>query len=361
MILGYIGLMLMQTGEVDHAFIYHAMENLSRVNVAGSFNGWNKDADPLRVSADGVTWTKHIKLKPGSYTYKFVLNGDTWITDPKAARNVDDGNGNTNSQLIIGGAGDSKPALIGDGIITASALLHLSEIPYLNYDRGKLTLALRTRTTDIKSVQVAVDGVGTFKMSDVGGDGFYDMYSVQVPWDRKKDVNYRFLLDDGKGPYIFGPQGLKSLMGIPGGHQPWKASKQKPNHNLPADTFVVNAKTFKPFVVPDWVEHSVIYHIFPDRFANGDKRNDPANVVAWDGKPTYSNYFGGDIAGVEQHLDYLKGLGISTVFFNPVFKSPSNHRYETADYLKIDPIFGTNEEFFKLTHDLKGLRHCELA
>jgi len=189
----------------------------------------------------------------------------------------------------------------------------------------------------------------------------YDMYSVQVPWDRKKDVNYRFLLDDGKGPYIFGPQGLKSLMGIPGGHQPWKASKQKPNHNLPADTFVVNAKTFKPFVVPDWVEHSVIYHIFPDRFANGDKRNDPANVVAWDGKPTYSNYFGGDIAGVEQHLDYLKGLGISTVFFNPVFKSPSNHRYETADYLKIDPIFGTNEEFFKLTHDLKGLRHCELA
>ena len=111
-------------------------------------------------------------------------------------------------------------------------------------------------------------------------------------------------------------------------------------------------------VVPAWVERSVIYQIFPDRFANGDKGNDPKGVVTWDAKPTYSNRFGGDFAGVGMHLPYLKQLGIDAVYFNPIFLSPTNHRYETTDYYKVDPQLGTNSEFIGITKRMKqaGIR-----
>ena len=328
---------IQQSELIEHVFTYRSTTPLKQVNLAGSFNGWNKDANTMSVSADGLTWTVSLKLRPGAYTYKFVLNGSQWILDPSASRNVDDGNGNTNSQLLISPPDYVQPAKLGDGVITQSALKHLTEVPYFNFDRGKVRLSLQTRPQDVADVKVAVDGIGTFAMKDSGGDEFFERYTVQVPWDRKLDLRYRFLLNDGKGTQVFGPQGLSS---------------DKSNR------FFVKASTYKPFEVPEWVEHSVIYHIFPDRFANGDTANDPANVVPWGSKPTFSNYMGGDIAGVKQHLSYLKDLGVSAVFFNPIFKSPSNHRYETADYLQIDPIFGTNAEFQELTKEMKrdGMR-----
>ncbi len=296
----------------------------------------------MHPSADGLTWTENMSLAPGRYQYKFVLNGEKWITDPNALRNVDDGSGNMNSEVVLLPPDYAIPAKIGDGIIAASALYHPTQEPYLNYDRGALTLTLRTRPNDIKSVQLSVDGLEPIDMTDIGGDELYERYSASFRWDRRHDVRYRFVLDDGRGGMVFGPRGM--LPASPA--------------NRDTDSYTVKASTFHPFVVPAWAEHSVIYQIFPDRFADGDKSNDPPNVFAWDAKPTYDCFFGGDVAGVEQHLDYLKSLGISTVYFNPVFKSPANHRYETTDYLQIDPRFGTNAEFIKLTRDLKkaGIR-----
>ncbi len=323
-----------QSVAIDHEFVYHASQKLDKVNVAGSFNGWNKDADPMSRSADGMTWTKHFKLSPGAYTYKFILNGDQWITDP-SGKSVDDGNGNTNSQFIILPAGYEKPAMKSDGIITEKALQHLVEVPYFNWDRGILTLSIQARPNDVASIKVQVAGKGEFKAEDAGGDDLYERYTAKIPWNRKQDLRYKFILNDGAGPRYFGPKGLTTS---PSGNE-----------------FAVTAASYKPFEVPAWVEHSVIYHIFPDRFANGDKSNDPAGVLPWDAqKLTYSSYLGGDVAGVEQKRDYLRSLGVSAVFFNPIFKSPVYHRYETTDYHEVDPYFGTNAEFEKLTHDLKG-------
>ncbi|MER3496153.1 MAG: alpha-glycosidase, partial [Armatimonadota bacterium] len=118
--------------------------------------------------------------------------------------------------------------------------------------------------------------------------------------------------------------------------------------------FRISAKTYVPFVTPAWVERSVMYQIFPDRFENGDKRNDPKGVQPWNAEPTYSNRFGGDVAGVAKRLGYLKGLGIGNVYFNPVFASPSNHRYDTTDYKRVDPEFGTNDEFVSLVRQMKA-------
>lgn len=110
--------------------------------------------------------------------------------------------------------------------------------------------------------------------------------------------------------------------------------------------------------VPEWAKDAVWYQIFPERFANGDPANDPPNVEPWGNKPTTSNYFGGDLQGVIDHLDYLQRLGINAIYFNPVFESNSNHKYHTSDYMKIDHNFGDEKVFKKLLDEChkRGIR-----
>jgi glycosidase len=91
---------------------------------------------------------------------------------------------------------------------------------------------------------------------------------------------------------------------------------------------------------PDWAKNAVFYQIFPERFHNGNRANDPKGAVAWGSKPTYDNFMGGDLDGVLQKMPYLKELGVTAIYFNPLFKASSNHKYNTADYMQIDPSFG---------------------
>ncbi|MGA2623267.1 MAG: glycoside hydrolase family 13 protein [Bacteroidota bacterium] len=100
--------------------------------------------------------------------------------------------------------------------------------------------------------------------------------------------------------------------------------------------------------VPDWVKDAVFYQIFPERFANGDTTNDPPDVQPWGEKPTTTNYFGGDLKGIINYLDYLQRLGVNALYLNPIFESPSNHKYHTSDYMKIDHNFGDDKTFKKL-------------
>lgn len=102
--------------------------------------------------------------------------------------------------------------------------------------------------------------------------------------------------------------------------------------------------------VPDWVKDAVFYQIFPERFANGDPSNDPPGTEPWGGKPKPKNYFGGDLQGIIDHLDYISSLGVNTIYLNPIFQSNSNHKYHTDDYLKIDSAFG-NERIFSALVD----------
>ncbi len=97
--------------------------------------------------------------------------------------------------------------------------------------------------------------------------------------------------------------------------------------------------------VMDWVTDAVFYQIFPDRFENGDTKNDPPNVEQWGNVPKSNNFFGGDLQGIVNKLPYLKDLGINTMYLNPIFAASTNHKYNASDYLKIDSAFGTNELF----------------
>jgi len=112
------------------------------------------------------------------------------------------------------------------------------------------------------------------------------------------------------------------------------------------------------FVTPEAFHGRVGYQIFPDRFFNGNPANDPAGTVAWESKPTRDNFFGGDLKGIQDKIPYLASLGIQTLFLTPIFEAKSNHKYDTIDYFKIDPSFGTIEDFHRLVTALhaKGIK-----
>lgn len=126
----------------------------------------------------------------------------------------------------------------------------------------------------------------------------------------------------------------------------------------------------KEYRTPVWFKDCVMYQIFVDRFFNG---NDDGNIPVkngggkihknWNDQPEYlpdlrtgeylsNDFFGGNLQGIIKKLEYLKALGIDVIYLNPIFESPSNHKYDTSDYMKIDPMFGDNDSFRDL---------CELS
>lgn len=106
---------------------------------------------------------------------------------------------------------------------------------------------------------------------------------------------------------------------------------------------------------PNWVRDAVFYQIFPDRFYNGNPKINPENMTKWGEKPDSNSLMGGDIRGIIEKLDYLNDLGITAIYLTPIFSSDSNHKYDTSDYMEIDPAFGNKQDFRELiekAHDL---------
>ncbi|HZD03543.1 MAG TPA: glycoside hydrolase family 13 protein, partial [Longimicrobiales bacterium] len=114
----------------------------------------------------------------------------------------------------------------------------------------------------------------------------------------------------------------------------------------------------EPVRVPAWSQGALIYQIFPERFHNGDPSNDPEGVDEWGSPPDSRRLQGGDLVGVLQKLDYLEGLGVDCLYLNPVFASPSNHRYDAVDYHHVDPILGGNRALAELVDEAhrRGMR-----
>ncbi len=313
---------------VDRAFTYVADRPLKSVSLAGTFNNWDKGAAPMAVGSDGRTWTTSLRLPYGRVQYKFVLDGSDYVVDPRG-KTVDDGNGHQNSELTVVPDDFAEPAAPRDGRIATSVLTHVPELPDANVDRGRLTLKLRTRRDDVAAVELRPE-IGTpVRMTRVASDDLTDTYQASLPAGR---LTYRFALADGRTWRLFGKEGL-----------------DKPT------PFVYDPATAKRIEVPNWPEGGVVYQIFPDRFANGDKSNDLPGTLPWGSTDLkFGSRLGGDVAGVRQHLSYLEALGIRTAYFTPVFDSPSYHRYDARSYTKIAPDFGTNADFALLTKQLRA-------
>ncbi|MBQ3116571.1 MAG: glycoside hydrolase family 13 protein [Clostridia bacterium] len=128
----------------------------------------------------------------------------------------------------------------------------------------------------------------------------------------------------------------------------------------------------KDFFVPEWFSGGIMYQIFPDRFC---RKNENVNLKKGDvlhenwldtpvflpnkkGKVLNNDFFGGDINGIISKLDYLVGLGVSVIYLNPIFEARSNHRYDTGDYMKIDSMLGSEDDFRNLIleADKRGIK-----
>ncbi len=241
------------------------------------------------------------------------------------------------------------------------ALLHKSksEMAYA-YDSNTLHIWLRTAHLDFQSVKLVYgdpfryepiddnhttwvwkhENANDLEMIKRFSDHEYDYYFLAIQPEHKR-IKYAFILDDA---YLYGVREIYDLKNDP---------NQKKKYNL------FNYFNF-PFLndvdvisIPSWVKNTIWYEIFPERFKrSADAKNFPTH--AWGNpaeKVTNHMFFGGNIQGITESLDYLVNLGITGIYFTPIFKSPSAHKYDTTDYLQIDPDFGTNEDFKVLVQE----------
>jgi glycosidase len=194
----------------------------------------------------------------------------------------------------------------------------------------------------------------------------YDWWQATLPpQDAPTILWYRFIVRDGVDEDYYEDDDL-----LDGG---WGlAYDESPDYSFQIDVYDAGFQT------PDWMKNAVVYQIFPDRFFNGDSKNDaqpsdpavydhPVRVTAWDGlpeghcrgyeavdcaeEPLGRDFFGGDLQGIKDKLDYLAGLGVTALYLNPIFEAPSNHLYDTSDYLRIDPYFGSRGTFASLVRE----------
>ncbi len=325
----------------EHSVTLHFVATGSphSVAVAGIFNGWNATANPMHPEADRVTWTITLPFAPGIYPYKFVINGKRWQTDPNAPVQ-DDGSGNLNSLLVVKPtAYETLPGVAGDGKITAAGVRHEASAGYVQrVDKAHIALILRTRRDDVRSCRLVqrtgspVPGGHPLMVRD-GSDALFDYWRGTVTLKGSGPLLYAFQLEDGAVTQLYDSR----------------------DNLLPANEslhwFTLDTALYPPFEVPDWVHDAVFYQIFPDRFADGDKTNNPPDALPWGGPPSSSKRMGGDIKGILAHLPYLQDLGINALYLTPIFTARSSHGYDTSDYHQIDPHFGT-------TADLKALTAC---
>ncbi|WP_054955839.1 alpha-glycosidase [Paenibacillus dakarensis] len=216
------------------------------------------------------------------------------------------------------------------------------------YDARNIHLRIRTKRDDVDTV-IAMTGdkydwdktYFEITMEKAASDELFDYWECSVK-PKYKRLSYGFRLHSGDETVYMTDSGIsRDYPYPPGGYFEFPYLNK------------IDVPT-----VPDWAKEAVFYQIMPERFANGDPSNDPEHTEPWGGTPAYDNFFGGDLQGVLDHLDYLLDLGINAIYFTPLFVSPSNHKYDIVDYKQVDPHFGDNELLKKVVeacHE-KGIR-----
>ena len=188
------------------------------------------------------------------------------------------------------------------------------------------------------------------KEEDVGAEQAIYCAELKVP--REKCLVWYYFIIDFEDERVFYGNNSECYGGLGMDYKDQPKSFQITVHSPEAKT-------------PSWFKDGVIYQIFPDRFFNGDEngkvlnpKNNTLLHARWEDNPIYLKdqeggikrwtFFGGNLEGIIKKLSYLKDLGISIIYLNPIFKSPSNHRYDISDYKQIDPMLGDRETFKKL-------------
>jgi cyclomaltodextrinase len=294
----------------------------------------------MRKTPNG-TWVLETCLTPGEYQYKFFIDSQ-WVkdmskVDPMADGYVEDGYGGRNAVKLVGG-------------LSAISIEFQPKNPaYLSVADNRTVLRFQVRSGFVEKATL-ITSIGNFSMEKQVWWDSEEMWRAEVP--SVKQFKYYFAIQ------------------INGSHYAVLNSTENPFFRFDG---------IDRFPQLQWVSRGVGYQVFPDRFYNGNRSND---VLALDhdelilnqinpGEPILSNwsdpitplhcchqYFGGDIAGITQKLDYLQALGVTLIYLNPIFLSGSAHGYDPYDYYRIDPKFGTEKEVKKFLEEAhkRGIR-----
>jgi len=203
-------------------------------------------------------------------------------------------------------------------------------IPAEPKENEKIKIRFRTAHNDVEEVHI-LTGNSSYPMWKIVSEGEFDFYEIE--W-QLSDVPFSYLFEVKSGDQIC----YFSRCGVSDQREDFYAFMIVPG-----------------FSTPEWAKGAVMYQIFVDRFCNGDPTNDvedgeyiyigapSVKIKDWSKVPAamdIRNFYGGDLQGVMDKLDYLQDLGVEVVYFNPLFVSPSNHKYDIQDYDYIDPHYG---------------------
>ena len=137
------------------------------------------------------------------------------------------------------------------------------------------------------------------------------------------------------------------------------------NFISPSEKWIYDSSIYQRHSIPDWVYGSVMYQVFPERFANGRSEINPENTVEWGSVPTRLDFQGGDLYGVIDKLNHIESLGVNILYLNPIFLSGSTHKYDSWDHFKVDPTLGGDDglrDLISNCHDrnIKVILDCSL-
>lgn len=337
----------------------------------------NGDNIPLRVAAESEV------------TFSF-RPADGWI----GVRVGDD-------DVVVAGepvdAAGVPSATVGDGLVDAAALLHDSRSDLYRTPPGAhpvgapVTLRLRTARDDVESARLLVDNLtlqqsSSLPMARVAADEEYDWWQTTLPPVEDVSVlNYKFEVRDGPATLFYADSGA-----LVGGS--YDGGAGAPAEARPGSTLGWDLYFYAPdFEAPAWAADAIIYQIFPDRFRNGDPANDPQaddwgypgergisfpiapwNTIVPDPDPNdptvnpwyatwNATFYGGDLQGVREKLDYLQALGVNTIYFTPIHEAVTNHRYDARDYRLVEDalaVRGDAEASMALFRDFAAEVHA---
>ena len=289
--------------------------------------------------------------------------------------------------------------------VNPAALYHNTFDPYYRSQEGAVpagsTVTLRLRTAHLGTTEVRlrvylfdtgagnttgpIDSPMTFLETKTVNGTVYDTYTIDYTTPAKPAVvYYKFVISNGSGTAYYSDDYIDDYDNVNKDGAGAAAATE------PLDAFQITAYT-PGFQTPAWMAAANVYQIFPDRFRNGDATNDycvPGStsdcpsfygagpgadiaVTVWNtllcdpnnqSLPCYNNFgsifYGGDLLGIQNELDYIQGLGFDAIYLTPIFEASSNHRYDTDDFLQVDPALGGNSALTSLLTAMKqrGMR-----
>ena len=235
----------------------------------------------------------------------------------------------TKAQKVQAYVFNNKSAIRPDSLFSDGTKEY--RIPAEPMPGDEVTLKFRAALANVDSVYVICNGE-RHKMEIEESDTSFDYFAVKLPPIGEEKIEYYFEVTSGNATCFYNKIGVEY-------------------DNNPTYNFSI----MPGFTTPDWAKGAVFYQIFVDRFCNGDPTNDVLDneyhyigdsarqITDWKKYPDAMDvrcFYGGDLQGVMNKLDYLQDLGVEVIYLNPIFVSPSNHKYDIQDYDYIDPHFG---------------------